>query len=454
MKLARLVPFTVILLTATAALAQQQGPNHGGSVASCTFGSSCISAAGGGDHTCASSTGAGQSLVITNFGFDLPDNTGAVAGLFVEPRFADLGCQGSIRLVKDGTPVGTPVTLPSYFANMCSLTQYFFLGGSEDLWGTTWTAADIEDADFGVQIDSDACTDAIAVDTVRITVHFTIGDQVCNDGYVTGDETCEDGNIDGGDGCSATCHEEVPLTGDQQKCVNSVNSGIAKVHKAAYKAVGKCLKAHAKGGPSLLDCVASDETSDKIEKAVAKLSSVADGCEASPPPFGYTSAPSAAVAAYLVAYANFSELVATVSDDFVAGDKAAAGCQAAVLAGKQAITTAVIANFNKCKKATLAGKKVAQADSIDDLNACLPAFADGAEEAIVATLASKCEGQALDELLSGRCAGAASDAQRAECLAQRAYCYACALLTAADGMPLDCDILDNEAEDDSCSGGF
>jgi cysteine-rich repeat protein len=454
MKLARLVPFTAILLTATAALAQQQGPNHGGSVASCTFGSSCISAAGGGDHTCASSTGAGQSLVITNFGFDLPDNTGAVAGLFVEPRFADLGCQGSIRLVKDGTPVGTPVTLPSYFANMCSLTQYFSLGGSEDLWGTTWTAADIEDADFGVQIDSGACTDAIAVDTVRVTVHFTIGDQVCNDGYVTGDETCEDGNTDGGDGCSATCHEEVPLTGDQQKCVNSVNSGVAKVNKAASKVIGKCLKAHAKGGTLLDDCISSDETTDKIGKAVAKLISVQDGCEASPPPFGYTSVPSSAVAAYLLAFVNYFELVAPYPDDFVVGDKAAAACQAAVLAGKQAVTTPVIANFNKCKKAALAGKKVDQADSIDDLNVCLPAFDDGAGEAIVTTLASKCEGQALDELLSGRCAGAASDAQRAECLARRAYCYACILLTTTDGMTLDCDFLDNGAEDDSCTDSF
>ena len=445
---------SALLFTATAASAQHQGPNHGGTIGTCTFGSGCMSAAGDGDHVCAASTGAGQTLVVTDFGFDLPDNVGEIVGIRVEPRIADQGCQGSVQLLKDGTPVGDSVTLPSYFANSCDLTQYFFLGGNENLWNTTWTAADVEDADFGVRIDSAGCTAPIAVDTVRIAVHFTIGEDVCNDGYLSGSETCEDGNTADGDGCSARCRIEAPLDADQQKCVNGVNSGIASVRKATDKALKKCFKAHGKGTTPFLDCIGSPETNAKLEKASMKLQGIHDACEASAPPFAYTSAAEASLPAYLSGLSAYGDLVDTPPDDFVSGDKAGAACQGAVVAGKQAIAAATISSFNKCKKTALAGKKVPAADSILDLRACLPPRADGVEAALANTLATKCAGQTLDVILSGACTGSASDAERADCLAARGYCYACSLLNPVDALGLDCDILDDAEDNDSCGEAF
>jgi len=51
------------------------------------------------------------------------------------------------------------------------------LGGAADLWGAAWTPADINNANFGVQISAISTQNAPSaqVDFIQITVTYTVG---------------------------------------------------------------------------------------------------------------------------------------------------------------------------------------------------------------------------------------------------------------------------------------
>lgn len=77
-----------------------------------------------------------------------------------------------IRLVKAGSPVGQN---KATFVAWPGTSQSFGFGGANDLWGSTWTPAEIKDPLFGVQIAAAfQSAGAVAnVDNVRITVYYT-----------------------------------------------------------------------------------------------------------------------------------------------------------------------------------------------------------------------------------------------------------------------------------------
>ena len=80
-----------------------------------------------------------------------------------------------VSLTKDGsTPVGTPKT--DQTLNQGSDTT-ITLGSSSDLWGTTWTEAEVESANFGIIIarSSAAAAGEVAIDHVQVRVHFITG---------------------------------------------------------------------------------------------------------------------------------------------------------------------------------------------------------------------------------------------------------------------------------------
>lgn len=121
-------------------------------------------------------------LKATNFGFSIP--TGAtINGILVamEER-ADIlpgttAKESAIRIVKSDGSIGTQnkstgVTPPSS-------DTYVYYGASDNLWGETWTAEDINDTDFGVVFSTvhtgsfSGVNPRIHVDHIRITVYYT-----------------------------------------------------------------------------------------------------------------------------------------------------------------------------------------------------------------------------------------------------------------------------------------
>jgi hypothetical protein len=113
-------------------------------------------------------------LQVTGFGFSIPAAV-SITGIVVEMERSDANqrtADNRIRIVKGGT-IGA--TERSSGAAYPSTDGYQTYGNSGDLWGETWTDADINSANFGVAISairSVSGTNAGRVDHIRITVYY------------------------------------------------------------------------------------------------------------------------------------------------------------------------------------------------------------------------------------------------------------------------------------------
>ncbi|MCC7301744.1 MAG: hypothetical protein IT233_03785 [Bacteroidia bacterium] len=121
-----------------------------------------------------------QCLFATNFGFSIPLSAtinGIVAE--VEKRSGPNGQMqdNPVMILKNGTETGTSHSLPG---NWGYTDQYYTYGSSTDLWGATWSPADINNSGFGLGFASISYTCfgnnqplVSYIDHVRITIHYT-----------------------------------------------------------------------------------------------------------------------------------------------------------------------------------------------------------------------------------------------------------------------------------------
>jgi hypothetical protein len=123
-------------------------------------------------------------IVGQGFGFSIP--TGAtINGIVVTLQAKSYDAQGagnnardySVKIVKNNTITGTDKsTLDSLTPNNTYVNRTY--GGSTDLWGETWTAADINNSNFGIAYSAELVLFAknyvqADVRNLRITVHYT-----------------------------------------------------------------------------------------------------------------------------------------------------------------------------------------------------------------------------------------------------------------------------------------
>ena len=129
------------------------------------------------DNSYTSVTSTSDLLEGTDFGFTIPAGS-IINGIELEiERYASNnsgtrnGRDNVVRLVKNGTPIGTNNAIIGTYNTSAAIITY---GSSTDLWGTTWTAADINNTNFGatfsVTIDPTA---TVYVDFFRIKVYYT-----------------------------------------------------------------------------------------------------------------------------------------------------------------------------------------------------------------------------------------------------------------------------------------
>jgi cysteine-rich repeat protein len=141
-------------------------------------------------------------LKATGFGFTIPA-AAVIEGIEVDfERRGASAFDARVRLVKGGAIGSTDRSLPGDWNTLVDVVVTY--GGSSDLWGETWTAADINAADFGFAI-SVFLPDGIAlVDAISITVFYNT---LCGNAVVDASENeqCDDGNTSDGDCCSSTC---------------------------------------------------------------------------------------------------------------------------------------------------------------------------------------------------------------------------------------------------------
>jgi Tfp pilus assembly protein PilX len=127
--------------------------------------------------TAAVASGANSAnLDATSFGFTLPSNA-SISGISVKVErgssatnsFKDNG----VQLLKAGTPVGNNKAGTTYWGTGDTNITY---GAANDLWGTTWTPADIDSSTFGLRFSSHnyaVASQTASVDYVEITITYT-----------------------------------------------------------------------------------------------------------------------------------------------------------------------------------------------------------------------------------------------------------------------------------------
>jgi hypothetical protein len=135
------------------------------------------------DDSYATATGSNNAishfLKATNFAFTIP-NGATINGIKVEIEMGlpdALTCQVSrVSIVKGGV-IGATNRKADASLNIGNVDGYKVYGGAAELWGDTWTAADINSANFGVALSValDIGFDGaqqVGVDHVRITVYY------------------------------------------------------------------------------------------------------------------------------------------------------------------------------------------------------------------------------------------------------------------------------------------
>lgn len=128
---------------------------------------------------------ASNILAVSNFGFALPSDAtvkGIVAQIF---RYQDEGTFGAgvaqvrdnnVLILQGGLTTGTDHTTGLQWPTSGAYQTY---GNPTDLWGTSWTAADINGSGFGVGIavynEDNALRGWALVDHIKITVYYATG---------------------------------------------------------------------------------------------------------------------------------------------------------------------------------------------------------------------------------------------------------------------------------------
>lgn len=118
-----------------------------------------------------------NTLTASNFGFSIP-STASITGITVRIyRFASSTNtlrDATVQLQKSGSAVGSNYAdTGSYWSTSSSSSGSY--GGSSDLWGTTWTPADLNASSFGVRLavkNYSSSSRTPSVDQVTVSVSY------------------------------------------------------------------------------------------------------------------------------------------------------------------------------------------------------------------------------------------------------------------------------------------
>lgn len=124
-------------------------------------------------------TASGNSnyLMGNNYGFNIPSGV-QINGIVVEIHrrtssvtAGRIAKDNIVSLVKNGVIIGNNKAATTNYTTTLTTATY---GSATDLWGTTWTAADINNTNFGAVIAVTATNNpTVRVDYIKITVHYT-----------------------------------------------------------------------------------------------------------------------------------------------------------------------------------------------------------------------------------------------------------------------------------------
>jgi hypothetical protein len=116
-----------------------------------------------------------QCLKATDYGFAIPspaEITGIEVAIERHASAAGTITDSSVKIVKGGVITGTDhADTINTWPSTDGVAVY---GGSGDLWGETWTPADINAAGFGAALSAVDNVQTASVDVIQITVYYTL----------------------------------------------------------------------------------------------------------------------------------------------------------------------------------------------------------------------------------------------------------------------------------------
>lgn len=125
------------------------------------------------------STKTSHYLKATNFGFAIPVGA-TINGILVEIEYLAVGAgranDSTVKIVQGDVVVGNNKGNNAAISTVESFVAY---GGAADLWGASWSPADINAANFGAVFsvtfdpNNTGISIRVFVDSVRITVYYT-----------------------------------------------------------------------------------------------------------------------------------------------------------------------------------------------------------------------------------------------------------------------------------------
>jgi hypothetical protein len=113
----------------------------------------------------------GNDLVGSNFGFSVPVGA-TILGILLE---AQCKCNSGSYNYQFIISNASLTTVATKNATITTTEGYVSLGGSNDLWGKTWTVSDINNIGFlaGLTTDGVTQTRTYSVNHLRVTVFYT-----------------------------------------------------------------------------------------------------------------------------------------------------------------------------------------------------------------------------------------------------------------------------------------
>ena len=122
-----------------------------------------------------SANGTGGALSVSGYGFSIP-STAVIRGITVsvirKSSVSGYTQDSSVYLLKAGSQVGSNHSISGTWGTSNTTKTY---GSKSDLWGTTWSAADVNDSGFGVKFTAKTGSTGTtaSVDYISVTVTYT-----------------------------------------------------------------------------------------------------------------------------------------------------------------------------------------------------------------------------------------------------------------------------------------
>ncbi|MBW2316792.1 MAG: carboxypeptidase regulatory-like domain-containing protein, partial [Deltaproteobacteria bacterium] len=245
---------------------------------------------------------------------------------------------------------------------------------------------------------------------------------------------------------------------DQRTCIVAMNRDLGSVSRLQARTASQCIRDEARGVLTVPveTCLTSDSTGRVALAEARTFSNAAARCSSGLPDFGFTGPAS-------VNQAGIDQELALVHDLFcpdldagviLAGSQATR-CQQNVTKVVQRCERTILKAFRSCKQSGLRTGGIVDAAGLE---ACFGADPRGRIarlcETILVRQVDRCSASpvAPSSLFPGRCA---SDdlSELAACLDSAATCRTCLATNEADGLAMDCDLVDDGSANVSCVGG-